>query len=84
MRTDAREPMDRGTKVVLHLREDQTEYLKERRIKETVKKHWQCVGYPTALFIEKEHDKEISDDEAEEKEEKGRERKRRSLMTNLR
>ena len=62
--------MGRGTKVILHLKEDQTEYLEERRIKEIVKKHSQFIGYPITLFVEKEHDKEVSDDEAEEKEDK--------------
>ncbi|KAI2572847.1 HSP90AA1 isoform 6, partial [Pan troglodytes] len=64
------EPMGRGTKVILHLKEDQTEYLEERRIKEIVKKHSQFIGYPITLFVEKERDKEVSDDEAEEKEDK--------------
>lgn len=73
MRTDAGEPMGRGTKVVLHLKEDQTEYLEERRIKEIVKKHSQFIGYPITLFVEKERDKEVSDDEAEEKEDKDKE-----------
>uniref|UniRef100_A0A2I3ST36 Heat shock protein 90 alpha family class A member 1 n=1 Tax=Pan troglodytes TaxID=9598 RepID=A0A2I3ST36_PANTR len=65
VRTDTGEPMGRGTKVILHLKEDQTEYLEERRIKEIVKKHSQFIGYPITLFVEKERDKEVSDDEKE-------------------
>jgi len=60
------EPMGRGTKIVLHLKEDQLEYIEDKRVKEIVKKHSQFIGYPITLFVEKERDKEISDDEAEE------------------
>ncbi|KAB0387240.1 hypothetical protein FD755_002196, partial [Muntiacus reevesi] len=76
VRTDTGEPMGRGTKVILHLKEDQTEYLEERRIKEIVKKHSQFIGYPITLFVKKEHDKEVSDDEAEEKEDKEEEKEK--------
>ncbi|KAI1720987.1 hsp90 protein domain-containing protein [Ditylenchus destructor] len=51
--------LTRGTKVVLYMKEDQTEYLEERRIKEIVKKHSQFIGYPIKLLVEKERDKEL-------------------------
>ena len=78
------EPMERGTKVVLLLKEDQIEYLEERRLKEIVKKHSQFIGYPIKLLVEKERDKEISDDEEEAEEKKeGEEEKTVSCNTLL-
>merc|ERR1712121_142231 len=69
IRNDTGEPMGRGTKIVLHMKEDQVEYLEEKKIKEIVKKHSQFIGYPIRLLVQKERNKEISDDEAEEKKE---------------
>uniref|UniRef100_A0A915CGD7 Heat shock protein 90 n=1 Tax=Parascaris univalens TaxID=6257 RepID=A0A915CGD7_PARUN len=68
--------VNRGTKITLYIKEDQTEYLEERKIKEIVKKHSQFIGYPIKLTVEKEREKEISDDEAdEEKKDEGKEKK---------
>uniref|UniRef100_H2YHC3 Histidine kinase/HSP90-like ATPase domain-containing protein n=1 Tax=Ciona savignyi TaxID=51511 RepID=H2YHC3_CIOSA len=60
----------RGTKIVLYMKEDQREYLEEKKIKDIVKKHSQFIGYPISLHVEKEREKEISDDEEEEEEKK--------------
>merc|ERR1719375_1833557 len=66
IRNDPGEPMGRGTKIVLTMKEDQTEYLEEKKIKEIVKKHSQFIGYPIKLMVQKEREKEVSDDEAED------------------
>ena len=73
VRRDIGEPLGRGTKIVLHIKEDQTEYLEESKIKEIVKKHSQFIGYPIKLVVQKEREKELSEDEAEEEEEKKKE-----------
>ncbi|XP_076751840.1 heat shock protein 83 [Xylocopa sonorina] len=70
VRQDTGEPLARGTKIILHVKEDQNEYLEESKIKEIVKKHSQFIGYPIKLVVQKEREKELSDDEAEEEEEK--------------
>ncbi|EFH40683.1 heat shock protein 81-3 [Arabidopsis lyrata subsp. lyrata] len=68
------EALGRGTKMVLYLKEDQLEYLEERRLKDLVKKHSEFISYPISLWIEKTIEKEISDDEEEEekKDEEGK------------
>ena len=62
--------LGRGTKIVLKLKEDQTEYSEVSKLKEIIKKHSEFIGYPISLMIEKERDVEVSDDE-DEKEKEG-------------
>merc|ERR1711903_169367 len=62
------EALGRGTKMVLHLKEDQLEYLEERRVKDLVKKHSEFISYPISLWTEKTTEKEIDDDEDDEDE----------------
>ncbi|EDW69320.1 heat shock protein 83 [Drosophila virilis] len=69
VRADNSEPLGRGTKIVLFIKEDQTDYLEESKIKEIVNKHSQFIGYPIKLLVEKEREKEVSDDEDDEKKE---------------
>jgi len=75
VRADNSEPLGRGTKIVLFIKEDQTDYLEESKIKEIVNKHSQFIGYPIKLLVEKEREKEVSDDEADDEKKEGEEKK---------
>jgi len=60
------ESLSRGTRIVLHLKEDMKEYLEERALKDLVKKHSEFIGFPISLWVEKSKEEEVSDDEKEE------------------
>merc|ERR1711953_83711 len=62
--------LQRGTKIVLYMKEDMVEFIEEKKVKEVVKKHSQFIGYPIKLLVQKEREKEVSDDEAEPEEAK--------------
>merc|ERR1711907_436505 len=59
------------------LKEDQQEFLEERRVKDLIKKHSEFIGFPIDLMVEKTTDKEVtdSDDEEEKKDEDKEEKK---------
>merc|ERR1712070_440905 len=61
--------LGRGTSITLHLKEDQQEYLEERRLKDLVKKHSEFIGFPIELWVEKTEEKEVTDDEDDDDDE---------------
>jgi len=61
--------LGRGTRIVLHLKEDMSEYLEEKRVKDLVKKHSEFIGFPIKLYTEKTTEKEVTDDDDDDEDE---------------
>merc|ERR1712115_153128 len=53
----------RGTRIIMHMKEDMSEYLEEKKIKDLVKKHSEFIGFPIKLYTEKTTEKEVTDDD---------------------
>jgi molecular chaperone HtpG len=59
----------RGTSIVLHLKDDQKEFLEEGKIRDIIKAHSEFISYPIKLEVEREVPEEIKEEEKKEKKE---------------
>jgi molecular chaperone HtpG len=57
----------RGTRIVLHMKDDQMDYLNETKLKEIIKKHSQFIEFPINLMVEKEIEVDEKGEDNEEK-----------------
>jgi len=60
--------LGRGTRIVLHMKEDMSEYLEEKRVKDLVKTHSEFIGFPVKLYTEKTTEKDVTDDDDDDDE----------------
>merc|ERR1712071_352390 len=59
---DGSNKINRGTKIILYLKDDHLEYLEEKKLKDLVKTHSEFISFPIELFVEKSTEKEVEDD----------------------
>jgi len=55
-RDTVNESLKRGTKIILQMKDDQTDFLEDRTLKDLVKKHSQFIQYPIKLYTTKEEE----------------------------
>lgn len=55
--------LKRGTRMVLHLKDDALDYLEESTLRNIISRHSQYVGYDIHLMVDKEIDVEVEEDE---------------------
>ena len=63
--TNPTEVLKRGSKMILHLKSDNLEFLEEKKLKELIKRHSEFISFPINLLVEKTTEKEVTEDEEE-------------------
>jgi len=70
---DTDEPLGRGTKIVLTLKEDALEFLEEERLKGLIRRYSEFINFPIYLLTTKEQQEEVPIEEGDEAEEEDEE-----------
>jgi len=65
IRPDDGEPLGRGSKVVLHLKQDAFEFAQEDKIRELVHKYSEFINFPIYLRTSREQEKEVEEEESQ-------------------
>lgn len=55
----------RGTRIILHIKEEMKEYLEESRIREIISKHSQFINFPIELLVEREEERQVEETSSE-------------------
>merc|ERR1712159_595969 len=63
---DEGKPITRGTRIILKMKEDQLDYLEERKLKDLIRKHSEFIGFPINLWTEKTTEKEVTDSDEDD------------------
>jgi molecular chaperone HtpG len=63
---DGSNKIGRGTKIILHMKDEHLEFLEERKLKDLIKKHSEFISFPIELWVEKTVEKEVEDDEEDD------------------
>jgi len=71
--------LKRGTKIIIHLKQDAYEFCEQDKLKSLIKKYSEFINFPIYLKVEKEISKEVPDEEAAAEEEKKEEEKKDDL-----
>jgi molecular chaperone HtpG len=64
--TKATEPMERGTRILVYLKEDQKDYLEESTLKLVIQKHCSFITYPIELEVHRNREVEEATEETTE------------------
>ena len=56
-------PDDRGTEIILHIKDEQSQFLKSDIIGSVIKTHSRYTNYPILLLVEKQEEEEVTDNE---------------------
>ena len=63
---DTSEDLGRGTKLVLNIKDDMIDYLKEDKLRKLVRKHSDFIDFLIKLRVTREEEEEVTDDEDDE------------------